>query len=107
MATAPKMYGKKIERKKRRNTRLSPNKIGYDKKWEKLRAAYISESPICEHCASRGITTGPKESRLEVDHIIPFHGIDDPLRLDWGNLQTLCRRCHAIKTEGDKKNGVE
>jgi 5-methylcytosine-specific restriction endonuclease McrA len=32
---------------------------------------------------------------LECDHIVPLHrgGSNDP-----GNLQSLCKECHAIKT---------
>ena len=36
----------------------------------------------------------------DVDHIKPFHGIADPLRLDWDNLQSICRTCHNQKTHG-------
>jgi len=94
MPTAPKMFGKKTERKPRRDIRKSASKRGYDSRWRKLRDAYIQHSPLCEHCEANGITTRGKE----VDHIKPFKGSGDPLRLDWTNLQTLCRSCHATKT---------
>ena len=42
----------------------------------------------------------------EVDHIVPFKGKDDPLRLDETNLQSLCRPCHATKTAADYRKGV-
>lgn len=103
MANAPKIF-RRGKQKPRRDTRKSASKLGYDWRWYKLRNDYIAENPICEHCAGKGITTGPKESRLEVDHIVPFDGIDDPLRLDRDNLQTLCRSCHATKTHSDKRD---
>jgi 5-methylcytosine-specific restriction endonuclease McrA len=37
----------------------------------------------------------------DVDHIIPFESIDDPRRLDWNNLQSLCARCHDRKSARD------
>jgi len=41
----------------------------------------------------------------EVDHIRPFHGPADPLRLDASNLQSLCHACHVTKTWADRKEG--
>jgi 5-methylcytosine-specific restriction endonuclease McrA len=40
-----------------------------------------------------------------VDHIVPFHGLDDPLRLDENNLQTLCHTHHQQKTARDQRLG--
>jgi len=97
MATAPKMYGKKIERKPRRDTRQSASKRGYDSRWKKLRNAFIQHNPVCEHCERNGQTT----RATEVDHIKPFKGYGDPLRLDVSNLQSLCHSCHVKKTHRD------
>lgn len=74
--------------------RGSSTQRGYDRLWSKLRARYITENPFCESCEKRGLTV-PAD---EVDHIQPFSGKDDPLRLDEDNLQSLCRACHARKT---------
>jgi 5-methylcytosine-specific restriction endonuclease McrA len=38
----------------------------------------------------------------EVNHKKPFDGIDDPLRLDWDNLESLCLPCHR-KAEYERK----
>lgn len=68
---------------------------GYDKKWTKLRNRYWVQHPFCEHC--------PPEKKMladEVDHIVPFNGRSDPLRLDWQNLQSLCREHHRKKQAG-------
>jgi 5-methylcytosine-specific restriction protein A len=57
-----------------------------------LRAAYIAAHPLCEHCLARGAVTQAQD----VDHIIPHQNLDH-LRLNWSNLQALCRACHAAK----------
>jgi len=38
------------------------------------------------------------EATRQIDHIVPFRGLDDPLRLDRANLQGLCASCHSRKT---------
>ena len=70
--------------------------------WRHLRRAYISRNPLCEFCARRGIT----KAADVVDHIIERKD-DDSLRLDSGNLQSLCHKCHNIKTleERDRRRG--
>jgi 5-methylcytosine-specific restriction endonuclease McrA len=35
---------------------------------------------------------------VDVDHIVPFDGVDDPKRTDWMNLMSICRACHNMKT---------
>ncbi len=101
MATAPKMFGKKkaSKPKPRNDRRESAHKRGYDRRWYKLRNAYINEHPLCEHCERRGEIT----PATEIDHIKPFDGLNDQLRLDPSNLQALCRSCHAAKTWKDKR----
>lgn len=61
--------------------------------WRGLRRTHISRSPLCEHCLLRGVV---KKADV-VDHIIERKD-DDSLRLDSGNLQSLCHRCHNFKT---------
>lgn len=74
---------------------------GYDTAWKKLRNWYLSQRPLCVKCDAEGITK-PAE---EVDHIKPFDGSHDPLRLDPDNLQGLCRSHHVKKTWKDRTNG--
>jgi 5-methylcytosine-specific restriction enzyme A len=66
---------------------------GYDATWKKLRALFIAENPICKHCDERNIIT----VATDVDHIIDIVKRPD-LRLEWTNLQALCKRCHGRKT---------
>lgn len=99
MANAPKQFGSSNRTKRPRQDKQRPpaHERGYDWDWYKLRNAYAAEFPLCEHCYKNGITK-PMD---EVDHIKPFDGPDDPLRLARFNLQSLCRSCHATKTAKD------
>jgi 5-methylcytosine-specific restriction endonuclease McrA len=63
---------------------------GYDWAWAKLSQAHRKLHPICQNCKRR--------RSKETDHIKPFKGRDDPLRLDPNNLQANCTRCHKCKT---------
>lgn len=89
----------KRTRARRHDRRESASKRGYDREWAKLRHSYASEHPLCEHCQRQGLTVPVHE----VDHILPFNGPGDPLRLDRSNLQSLCRPCHAKKTAQDQR----
>lgn len=66
---------------------------GYDRKWRRYRAAYLSAHPLCARCARLGMVT----VATVVDHIIPHRG--DPI-LFWlpSNHQPLCKVCHDRKT---------
>lgn len=77
--------------------RLPASQRGYDSDWNRLRAAHVARQPLCVRCAEQ-VRAVPV---AEVDHIRPFCGKADPLRLDPQNLQSLCRSCHAIKTAED------
>lgn len=66
---------------------------GYDGTWRRLRDKHIHANPLCAHCLlNHRVVPG-----TQVDHRIPHCG-DESLRLDPNNLQTLCARCHSIKT---------
>ena len=67
---------------------------GYDQDWLKLRERKAIINPLCEECLRQGKITVMQQ----VHHIIPFKGRHDPLRLDWNNLESLCRACHGLKT---------
>jgi len=61
--------------------------------WSKLSRQYKINNPLCVMCLDRDITRVVKY----VDHKIPIL-IDYNLRLDVNNLQSLCAKCHAKKT---------
>ena len=71
--------------------------------WRNLRRAYISRNPLCEFCFARGIT----KAADVVDHVVERKD-DDSRRLDSSNLQSLCHRCHNLKTlaERDIRRGL-
>jgi 5-methylcytosine-specific restriction protein A len=69
---------------------------GYGGDWRKLRTAYIHEHPLCEECERRGELAAASE----VDHKRPFSRGGG--RLDWDNLQALCKPCHVRKTTSER-----
>jgi 5-methylcytosine-specific restriction protein A len=71
---------------------------GYDAAWQRLAAAHKRKHPLCADCLKQGRVTAVEE----VDHIVPFKGKDDPLRLDPKNLQSLCGPHHRAKTAQQK-----
>lgn len=65
---------------------------GYNWQWMQISKAFRAQHPVCQMCNDA--------VSEDVDHIKPFKGLKDPLRTDVSNLQSLCRRCHNIKTRG-------
>lgn len=63
----------------------------YGYRWEKLRAAYLAQHPLCEECQRAGRLT----TATEVHHVVPVvqGGSDDE-----GNLMALCKKCHSRET---------
>jgi 5-methylcytosine-specific restriction protein A len=75
------------------DNRPSAYKRGYDTQWKKLRLYHLTIQPLCVRCRKEGYIVSAKI----VDHIEPHKG-NRKLRLDPGNLQSLCKRHHDIKT---------
>lgn len=71
---------------------------GYGWAWEQLRARILQREPICRVCRAAGRAA----VATTVDHITPKHqgGTDDE-----GNLQPLCKPCHAVKTAKEGRAG--
>lgn len=57
--------------------------------WRKLRKEHLEENPFCVVCGT--------DKDLSVDHITDPRG-NEELFFNEGNLQTLCRLHHRIKT---------
>lgn len=74
---------------------------GYGQDWRRLRLRILDAEPLCRFCAAEGRVT----AATDVDHIEPFRGLDDPRRLDPGNLRPLCRPCHAARTAKQATGG--
>lgn len=82
------------ERAKPHKDRGTSTKRGYDYTWKKVSQRIRAERPVCEVCNDA--------VSEDVDHIIPFKSITDPLRLMPGNLRAICRACHNRKTNGGR-----
>jgi len=93
---ARKLYGWQDDSE--RGTR---HQRGYDNAWLKLRQHKLAEQPLCETCLAAGHTV----EATEVHHVIPFRGKNDPLRLDYDNLRSLCTFCHREKQQNSKGRG--
>jgi len=73
---------------------------GYDWNWRRIRSqALARDKYLCVHCLADGRAT----VACDVDHIIPIKTASER-RLDIDNLQSLCRKCHALKSAEDKRN---
>lgn len=66
---------------------------GYDWVWRRARVQYLNANPLCVKCREVNRTV----EATVVDHAIPHRG---SARLFWDetNWQSLCERCHNIKT---------
>ena len=69
--------------------------------WRRLRITKLKHTPLCEHCEAQGMLTQAQE----VDHIVPIKQGGNPY--DMLNLQSLCVRCHSIKTRVDNGGQVK
>jgi 5-methylcytosine-specific restriction protein A len=98
MPLAPKRHGdeaRKARQAEYERQRGNAAERGYDRDWEALKERFKREHPMCRICWERDGRAVPMH---EVDHIIPFRDPSSPLRLDWNNLQSLCKPCHSRKT---------
>jgi 5-methylcytosine-specific restriction protein A len=77
------------------DNRESAYRRGYDRKWQKVREAYLSQQPLCEMCEEAGIT---KLADL-VHHIVRIRDGGDRLNKD--NLMSLCIKCHDKVHNGE------
>jgi 5-methylcytosine-specific restriction enzyme A len=73
--------------------RGSASERGYNGRWQKARATWLSRYPLCAEC-ERSNRVAPASV---VDHIVPHRG-DQALFWDTENWQSLCKPCHDRKT---------
>lgn len=73
---------------------------GYGERWRRVRAAVLTEAPLCAECARAGRVA----LATDVDHILPRSQGGSDAR---SNLQSLCHACHSRKTITEGVRGVE
>jgi 5-methylcytosine-specific restriction protein A len=76
------------DRRSQRDRNRSAGRI-YGWRWQKLRAAYLVQYPLC--------SCGCGYPATVVDHKKPHNG-DPALMYDWDNLQSMTKQCHDRKT---------
>jgi len=91
-----------------RDDRGTRQERGYDKAWRAVRAEAIRRNEernggvcVCVLCGE------PIWNRKEIhaDHVVPFCGLGDPLRLDVDNVAVQHFRCHMRKTAKQRRTG--
>ena len=73
--------------------RGSATQQGYGAQWQKARALFLKQHPLCAFCQAEGKIV----PATVVDHIIPHRG-DQRLFWDQANWEPLCKECHDKKT---------
>lgn len=81
--------------------RGSARQRGYNARWEKARATYLSRHPTCVYCA---LIRGRVEAATCVDHLYPHHVYEGTFwRTDlWC---ASCAPCHASWKQGLERRG--
>lgn len=92
---------RKAEMQRERDAqRGTPSERGYGKAWQPIRAAVLMRDGY--KCVRCGALVGHRKGDAHVDHIrSKARGGTD----DMANLQTLCRPCHARKTNTEDGGG--
>ena len=66
--------------------------------WQRIRLAFLTHHPLCEHCALLGRTT----AATTVDHIERLVDSDHFKRTSWVGLQALCAEHHNHKSNWER-----
>lgn len=77
---------KRKEQERYDASRGNSGERGYDATWQSVRNMKLSRDPLCERC-ERDVVA------VLVHHIKPIETHPE-LRLDMGNLMSLCQPCH-------------
>ncbi|QEL11324.1 HNH endonuclease [Kushneria phosphatilytica] len=75
---------------------------GYGSKWQRARAQYLANNPLCVICERQGAVT----AATVVDHIKPHRG-DSKLFWRRSNWQALCKTCHDSVKQRHEHKGAE
>lgn len=85
-----------------RTDRRKTTERGYGWEWQKARAQYLQEHPLCEMC--QALKPPRITAATVVDHRIPHRG-DQRLFWDRSNWQPLCKPHHDGAKQSIEKTG--
>lgn len=74
------------------------------KRWQRLRRLVLSRNPVCADPYGQHVGIGQVVLATQVDHILALQERPD-LAFTERNLQGLCTRCHARKTQEERREG--
>ena len=75
--------------------------------WKDIRKAYTKyRRGLCERCLAKGIYR-PGEIVHHKTHLTPDNIMDPKISMSFGNLQLLCRDCHATVHKPEKRYKVD
>lgn len=91
-------------RKARARSRPTARAKGYNRRWERTRAAYLEDNPWCE-CDEHAAL--PPLLRPLAEHVHHIDGLGPlgPRGHDPDNLEALTQRCHARITAAEEPGG--
>ncbi|WP_147164631.1 HNH endonuclease [Pararhodospirillum oryzae] len=76
-----------------RDERPSASERGYGVRWQRARAAFLADHPVCVKCGAPATV---------VDHIFPHKG-DQSVFWDKLNWQALCTHCHCSIKQAEER----
>jgi len=92
--TKPPPYLARPRQKRQDNRRGSRHERGYTSKWDRARLVWLRQHPLCAICEKEGLVT----PATVVDHVVPHRGDMEAFWDAEHNWQSLCKRCHDMKT---------
>lgn len=84
--------------------RGSARQRGYDRAWERTRAAYLAAHPLCECEDCQTLPVSGRPAATDVDHIDGL-GPKGPRGHDPTNLRALTHAHHSRRTARDQPGG--
>ena len=70
--------------------------------WQRIRLAFLTHHPLCEHCALLGRTT----AATTADHLERLVDSDHFKRTSWAGLQALCAEHHNHKSNWERATAL-
>ncbi|RXF69233.1 HNH endonuclease [Hansschlegelia zhihuaiae] len=87
----------RVRKARHDRNRPSARERGYDRDWQRERAAFLIVNPTCKRCGAQA---------TDVDHIKPHRG-DRWLFWDRRNWQALCGHCHDSHKQREERHALK